>query len=433
VPGSRQVGAGVVGDCRAGRTVAYRGSPPRAKLKLMSGRTTHTKGPAPHRGTPTPGLPPATRIPGRTYARALWRISSADVSPGNAVTLFSEGDQTFDAMLKLIDGAKRSVELESYILHNDAVGDRFASSLSNAAERGVSVRLLADWVGMRGTPTSFLNRMRARGVAVRVFNPPGFRRWFGLIPRDHRKLLVADGKAGVTGGIGIGAEWYHGLIRKKRSAWRDRCVQIEGPAAIDMERAFNSMWRRAAGQRMTKAERRLRRAPRNADLDPATAQPSLVAVVEGEPGRFRIGRALHLQSAAAERSIWLASAYFLPSFAEVDALTGAARDGVDVRLLLPSRNDHPWVHRLTRRFYRRLLANGVRIWEWRGEMMHAKTSVVDGVWTRVGSTDFNPLGVAINYELDVFIEDPHVGQAAEKLFLLDLEMSREIKTAPRGL
>ena len=130
-------------------------------------------------------------------------------------------------------------------------------------------------------------------------------------------------------------------------------------------------------------------------------------------------------------SIWLASAYFLPSFAEVDALAGAARDGVDVRLLLPSKNDHPWVHGLTRSYYRRLLANGVRIWEWRGDMMHAKTTVVDGVWTRVGSTDFNPLGVAINYELDAVIEDAALGAQAERMFLEDLDGSREITMKSR--
>lgn len=399
----------------------------------MSSKTTHTKAPTALPHTPVPRLPPAKTGPGRSYARALWRIASADVSPGNKVTLYSDGDRTFDAMLHLIDSAERSVQLETYILHDDVVGDRFASALCAAAERGVKVKLLADWVGMRGTKIGFLDRMRACGVDVRVFSPPGFRRWFGLVPRDHRKLLVVDGKAGVTGGIGIGAEWYHGLIRKKRTAWRDRCVRIEGPAAIDMERAFNNMWRRAAGQRLTKAEQKLRRPPRNADIDPTTAEPSLVGVVEGEPGRFRVGRAFHLQSAAAERSIWLASAYFLPSFAEVDALAGAAQDGVDVRLLLPSRNDHPWVHGLSQRYYRRLLANGVKIWEWRGDMMHAKTMVVDGVWTRVGSTDFNPLGVAINYELDVFIEDPAVAHDAEELFALDLDMSKEIKTAPRGI
>ena len=148
--------------------------------------------------------------------------------------------------------------------------------------------------------------------------------------------------------------------------------------------------------------------------------------MEGEPGRFRVSRALQIQAVSAERSIWIATAYFAPSYSEVEALTGAARDGVDVRVLVPSRNDHPWVTLLTRRYYRRLLTNGVRVWEWKGEMMHAKTSVVDGRWVRVGSTDFNPLGVAINYELDAVIEDAELGAEAERMFLADLEISREI-------
>lgn len=335
-------------------------------------------------------------------------------------------------MIALIDSAQRTVELESYIIRDDSVGQRFAESLSRAAERGVKVRVLGDWIGMRGTSGEYVDQMRSRGVEVRVFNPLGFHRWFGLIPRDHRKLLVADAISAVTGGIGIGDEWQGGIIHRRRMGWRDRCVQLTGPAAVDMERAFDRMWRRAAGERESKAERALRRKPRNAELDVTTAEPALVAVVEGEPLRFRVGRALHLQAAAATTSIWLASAYFIPSFAEVDSLNGAARDGVDVRLLLPSSNDHPWVHRFTKTFYRSLLENGVRIWEWRGEMMHAKTSVVDGKWTRVGSTDFNPLGVAINYELDVFIQDAAVGARAEELFLDDLELSREIKRVPRG-
>ena len=113
--------------------------------------------------------------------------------------------------------------------------------------------------------------------------------------------------------------------------------------------------------------------------------------------------------------------------AEVEALNGAARDGVDVRLLVPSKYDHPWVHRLTKGYYNRLLRNGVRIWEWRGEMMHAKTAVVDGRWTRVGSTDFNPLGIAINFELDAIIEDPKIGEAAEAMFENDLSRSKEMR------
>ena len=130
--------------------------------------------------------------------------------------MYSDGDRTFDAMLELIASAERSVEMEAYILRDDAVGERFAQALATAAERGVNVRLLGDWVGMRGTSGAFLDRMRSRGVDVRVFSPPGWRAWFGLIPRDHRKLLVADGRVGFTGGIGIGLEWYRGLVRKRR-------------------------------------------------------------------------------------------------------------------------------------------------------------------------------------------------------------------------
>src|SRR6185437_3573586 len=147
----------------------------------------------------------------------------------------------------------------------------------------------------------------------------------------------------------------------------------------------------------------------------------------GEPLRLRVSRALQIQAISARRSIWIATAYFAPSPSEVEALNGAARDGVDVRVLLPSRNDHPWVSLLAWRYYRRLLTNGVRIWEWQGEMMHAKTSVVDGRWLRVGSTDFNLLGVAINYELDAIIEDATIGGQAEEMFLADLEGSREVK------
>lgn len=365
-----------------------------------------------------------------SYARALWRIASADVSPGNAIELYAEGEATFTAMLDLINGAEQTVDLETYIFRSDATGERFARALVDAVRRGVKVRVLGDWIGMRKTSRDFIGHMRDAGVDVRMFNPPGLRRWLGLVPRDHRKLLVVDAASGVTGGIGIGDEWHHGIVRKRQASWRDRCARIIGPAARDMQRAFDTMWRRAAGERPSRAERKLRRAPRNADLDPATASPALVAVVEGEPGRLRTGRALHLQSAVSERSIWLATAYFIPSFAEVDALNGAARDGVDVRLLLPSKNDHPWVYRYQRQHYRRLLDHGVRIFEWRGEMMHAKTSVVDGRWIRIGSTDFNPLGVAINYELDVFIDDVAVGARAEELFLADLAESREVRRAP---
>jgi len=364
--------------------------------------------------------------PGPSFARGLWRIAAADVSSGNHVTLLRDGPATFAAMLQLIDDATTSVDLECYIFRSDEVGHRFAEALSGAVSRGVTVRLLLDWIGGRGTSRAFIRSLRERGVNVGVFNPPGLRGWLGLVPRDHRKLLVVDGTVGITGGVGVGREWTTGVQKQHRSRWRDTAVKIEGPAAHDMVQAFENMWRRTIGKERRGSHRFLRRPARGAHLDPATDTPALVGIVEGEPLRLRVSRALQIQAISARRSIWIATAYFTPSPSEVEALNGAARDGVDVRVLVPSRNDHPWVSMLARRYYRRLLTNGVRIWEWRGEMMHAKTSVVDGRWVRVGSTDFNPLGVAINYELDAVIEDAALGKQAEEMFLADLDGSREV-------
>jgi cardiolipin synthase len=333
-------------------------------------------------------------------------------------------------MCGAIDAAQSTVVLEAYILRSDEVGQRVADSLIAAARRGVNVRVLSDWIGMRGIKSSYITALKKAGIEHRVFNSPGFRPWFGLIPRDHRKLLVVDTTLGIAGGVGIGNEWI-GKTKKRRGHWRDTAVRIVGPAAKDMQQAFDTMWERALKRERRSSDRRTRRIARGAHLDPATAEPSLVGIIEGEPLRLRVARALQMQAISAERSIWIANAYFVPSWSEVEALIGAARDGVDVRVLVPARNDHRWVSFLTRRYYRRLLTNGVRIWEWKGAMMHAKTSVVDGRWVRVGSTDFNPLGVAINYELDVVIEDAALGAKAEEMFLQDLEKSREITITSR--
>jgi cardiolipin synthase len=369
-------------------------------------------------------LPPAL---GPSFARGLWRIAAADVSSGNKVRILHDGPATFAAMIDAINGAETSIRLECYIFRSDEVGKQFATALTAARERGVTVQLLLDWIGIRGTSRAMINALKRAGVEIAIFNAIGFRPWLGLIPRDHRKLLVVDSALGITGGVGIGREWTTGVLKSHRARWRDTAVSVDGPAARDMEHAFDRMWHRARGTERRGSHRFLRRKTRGAHLDPHVDTPALVGIIEGEPGRLRVARAFQMQAISAERSIWIATAYFAPSVAEVEALNGAARDGVDVRILVPSRNDHPWVSWLARRYYRRLLTNGVRIWEWQGEMMHAKTSVVDGRWIRIGSTDFNLLGVAINYELDAIIEDPALGREAELMFLADLDNSREIK------
>lgn len=393
---------------------------------------------------PTPPVPPVAstdltparpQSAGVSFARGLWRVAAADVSAGNRPVLLRDGAAAFDAMLAAMDHARHTLDFECYIFRGtDEVGQRFVQGMLDAAHRGVRVRLLVDWVGGRGTPNRVWRALRAGGVDVRIFSPPGLHAWLGVLPRDHRKLMVADGKVGITGGIGIGQEWRMGTVGPKRTPWRDTVVQITGPAAEAMERAFDAMWLRAAGLGPTRREmRRMVRAARNSWIDFADAPPALVGIVEGEPGRFRVSRALEVQAAAARERLWIATAYFIPAGGVVEALKGAARDGVDVRVLVPGRNDHPWVNRYARSYYPALLRNGVRIWEWQGEMMHAKSTVMDGVITRIGSTDFNPLGAAINYELDAIIGDRAFGAQAEEMFRTDLEQSREVtRRRPRA-
>jgi cardiolipin synthase len=358
-------------------------------------------------------------------AHRLWRIGAARVSTGNRVALLRDGPATFDAMLAHIAAARERVSLESYIVRSDAVGERFAPVLIDAARRGVRTRVIFDWIGSRTTTHRFVRRLRSGGVEVGIFNRPALStRWLGLLPRDHRKLLVVDGVAGIIGGIGIGREWTTGTSHhaKDRSGWRDTAVEIEGPAAHDMEHVFERSWDRVLRPGYRDSDESRPDVPLSATT--LGSEHAMVALMEGEPGRYRVARSLEITTVSAARSIWISDAYFMPNLTLLESLTGAARDGVDVRLLVPSRGDHPWFIRATRRYYPRLLKNGVRIWEWAGEMMHAKTSVVDGRYVRIGSTDFNPLGMAINFELDAMIDDAAMGEAANAMFLDDIARSR---------
>ena len=352
----------------------------------------------------------------------------AAASDDNSVQLLQDGPDTFDCMIAAIDDAHDYVSLESYLMLSDHTGQRFAGALGAAAARGARVRVLADWIGSRGVSRAFWRQLHEAKIEVQVFNPPGFHRWFNLIPRDHRKVFVADDKVAVTGGIGIADYWRGTVRRSKRAAWRDTGVRIAGPAVLDMSAAFETMWRRAAGEE-PRRRRRYVREPRGSHVDPANARGAIVGIIEGEPWRMRLARTYNLFAAAAERSFWLASAYFFPSDAQMESLAIAAMDGVDVRILVPGRSDHPWFSKFTARTYKYLTAAGVRIWEWKGAMMHAKFGVIDGQWVRVGSTDFNLLGVQVNYELDAVIQDATLGAAAEMMFLEDLENSTEVKGA----
>ena len=354
--------------------------------------------------------------------RALDRAAGSRPIPGNRVALLFDGPEIFPAMLERIAAAKRAIHLDNYIFRGDATGRRFAELLIERARAGVAVRVLTDWLGSLTTRRAFWRRLREAGVEVRLFGPPRILHLRRNLIRAHRKVLIVDGNRSVSGGHCIGDEWAG--IPGKREPWRDTACAIDGPAALAMDQAFGNLWR-VAGAPLDPAEL--------AAEAPACGS-SEVRVLAGEPGGMRASRATDLLLAGAESNVWVTDAYLVAPRAIYQAMIDGARNGLDIRLLVPGTSDLTNLQNLTRIGYRDLLEAGVRIFEWRGPMLHAKTMVVDGRWTRIGSTNLNFSSLLANYELDVLVDDLHLGQSMEAQFRRDLERSVEIAypEAPAG-
>ncbi len=356
---------------------------------------------APHRG-PTPAAPVGFAPP-----------------PAPTLTLLRDGPATYADWLAAIDRAGRWVHLENYIFKAAGIGRVFAEALMARAAAGVRVRVLYDWWGSSDVPGAFYDELRRAGVDVRVVTPPGLADPFRIVNRDHSKLLAVDGDYAALGGVGIDDQW---LKRSPDTGlpYRDMAVRVAGPAVADLERHFAVVWD-ANG------------APLPADERPAPPAPAggvAARVVSQEPGRGRMQRTLQLVLAAARERVWIADAYFLGVPLLREALMAAARDGVDVRVLLPGHNDLRVVGALSRAGYRPLLEAGVRIFEYAGLMMHAKTAVADGWWGRVGSTNLNPTGIVGNWELDLIAEDRPFAAVLEASYADDLAHAREIRLTP---
>jgi cardiolipin synthase len=362
-------------------------------------------------------------VPADLTGRVLERTTGGRAIPGNAVHLLHDGPQVFPEMLALIEGARHSVAFENYIVRADATGRRFAAALEAAARRGVRVRLLYDWLGCKGTRPRYWRALRAAGVEVRAFNRPRLTDLYGSLARDHRKLVVADGVGAVVGGLCIGDEW-EGDPARGTLPWRDTAVLVRGPAAAGLAVAFAHTWAAAGG-------------PGHGPEDPGgpgrAEGDAAVHVIATVPGRARIARLLELLAAGSTTRIWLTDAYTVVLPQLRSALQDAARAGVDVRLLVPGSSDLPLVRNLTRFGYRDLLRCGVRIFEWDGPMLHAKSFVADGRWARIGSSNLNPSSFLGNYELDVLVDDEAFAAAVELQFRRDLARSSEIELRPRRL
>jgi cardiolipin synthase len=350
--------------------------------------------------------------------QAFSRAAGAPLVLGNRVELLLDARENYPAWQAAIEGARRSVHVEMYILRADAAGQAFADLLVRKAREGVRVRVLYDWLGALGkTPASFWARLRGAGVEVRCCNPPRLESPLAWIHRDHRKMIAVDGEVAFVSGLCIGQDWL-GFPERGVPAWRDTGVAIRGPAVADVERAFAEVWA-SEGAPLPADE-----IPRREGLPPAGAQA--LRVIATSPETTRLLRLDLLWAAIARERLWLADAYFVGTPAYLGALRAAAKAGVDVRLLVPSASDVELLASFSRTQYRPLLESGVRVFEWRGPMMHAKSAVVDGHWSRVGSTNLNLASWLGNWELDICVDDTAFGAAMEQVYLVDLESSSEI-------
>jgi cardiolipin synthase len=352
-------------------------------------------------------------------ARALDRASAARLIPGNAVRHFPDSAAALDAMLALIAGARRTVHFENYIIRGDRTGRRFAEALSQRAQAGVQVRVLYDALGSVATRRRFWNELRRAGAEVRAFRPLLTSGLFEVLSRDHRKLVVVDGREAMLGGLCIGDEWA-GDPARGRLPWRDTMVSVCGPAVAVLEGSFGRVWASIG-------------APLPPSAVPTSDQCGATAlrVVDGVPTQSRAYRAVQLLATAAEERLWITDAYMVappPLFASI---VDAAKSGVDVRLLLPGTSDIPIVRNFSRLGYRDLLRAGARIFEYGGAMIHAKTIVVDREWARVGSTNLNISSLLGNYELDIIAECDSLTEALAAQFRHDTAQSREITLLER--
>lgn len=350
--------------------------------------------------------------------QAFSRAAGASLVHGNSVRILKDGPENYPAWLNAMRGAKKSIHFETYIIHDDEIGNEFADVMIEKAEEGVRVRLVYDWLGTLGkTSRRFRRRLHDAGVDVRCFNPPRIDQPLNWLSRDHRKMVAVDGETGFVSGLCVGKAWA-GDPAKSIEPWRDTGVMITGPAVADIEKAFADVWS-SMGPGLSEDE-----IPLIGSLHPKG--DVMLRVVASVPNTAVLFRVDQLISATARRSLWLTDPYFVGLAPYVQALIASAKDGVDVRLLVPGTTDIPVLRAISRAGYQPLIEAGVRIFEWNGPMLHAKTAVADGRWARIGSSNLNISSWLGNYELDVAIEDEDTAITMEKMYLEDLSRSTEI-------
>jgi cardiolipin synthase len=352
------------------------------------------------------------------FLRSMGVLLGPALAPGNRVDTLVNGARIFPAMLAGIGAAKRSITFESYIYWKGDVGRRFAAALAERARAGVKVHVLLDWAGSYKMDEDSINEMGRAGVNIMKYHRPKWFKFRHLNHRTHRKLLVVDGRVGFTGGVGIADPWDGDAQDKDH--WRDTHFRIEGPVVAQLQGAFADNWTQASGEVLHGDDY----FPAIEAAGPLPAQ-MFKSSVEGGAESMQL---MYLLSVAAAKStIDLSMAYFIPDDHTMDHLAAALKRGVRVRIIMPGEETDSWmVRRASRATWGRILENGGEIYEYQPTMFHCKVLVVDGLWTSVGSTNFDTRSFRLNDEanLNVYDRDFAARQGAE--FERDLQRSRRI-------
>ena len=353
-------------------------------------------------------------------------IAGTPLVVGNKVVLLQDGPATYRAMFDAIASARDHIHLETYIFEDDEVGRKFAAALVEKQSQGVQVRVIYDSVGASSTPPAFFKHLTDHGVAVVEFNPVNplaLKKGWEVNQRDHRKLMVVDGRVAFMGGINISGVYSAGSSRRasKRAPgggphWRDTHLQVEGPVVAEFQKLFLATWEKQKGEA---------RAPGDFFPVPVSRGREVVRAIGSSPDDAfsQVYATLISAIGAAETAVHLTNAYFVPDPQLLAALKEAAGRGVDVRLILPGHSDSWLVLHAGRSHYGDLLRGGVKIHERRGALLHSKTALIDGVWSTVGSTNLDWRSFLHNDEVNAVVLGHEFGAQMQAVFAADLAAS----------
>ncbi len=355
------------------------------------------------------------------FLRTMSHLLGPPLVAGNQVRELINGDEIFPPMLAAIRAAQKTITFETYIYWSGDIGREFAEALAERAQAGVKVHVLVDWVGSVKMDDALLELMEDAGVELHKYHPL---RWYHLARmnnRTHRKLLVADGKVGFTGGVGIADNWLGDA--QDADHWRDSHFRIEGPAVAHMQAAFLDNWMKTSGEVLHGKDY-------FPPLQPVGEHYAQVFKSSADEGSESVRLMYLLSIASARKTIYIANAYFVPDDLSVETLVRALERGVKVRIILPGKRiDSEPVRRASRARGGDLLEAGAEIYEYQPTMFHCKVMIVDDVWVSVGSTNFDSRSFRLNDEANLNIYDHEFAQRQIDIFENDLKKSRQITYA----